>query len=267
MSRRVPVRALLRSEWTKFRSLRSAWTWLVLYAAVVLTGAWLSLGGATAQQDSAVAVARALVGFAPGQLALLVLGALVVGSEYRTGTVLVSLTAVPGRTRWLVVKTLVVLFWTALATAALAAACVAAVPALTAGPAELPLTDPLVLRPIGLQVVAAMSASLLGVGLGAALRRTVPAAVSGAALVVVLPVATALAGDSRVTALARFWPSLRVGEDDVLTVATRGWLGLPSGGDVLLAGATDWPAGLAVGGAWAVTAWVLGAVLTERRDV
>ena len=37
--------------------------------------------------------------------------------------------------------------------------------------------------------------------------------------------------------------------------------------NLLLAGATPWQTGLLVMGAWALVAWLVGAVLLERRDV
>jgi ABC-2 type transport system permease protein len=119
---------------------------------------------------------------------------------------------------------------------------------------------------VGLQVASAVLVTVLGVGLGALLRSTPWAVVAGALLVLVAPLATAPAGNDRVAALSRFWPTLRVGEDDVLTVATRGSFGVPAGGDLLLAGATGWRLGLGVVAAWAVAVWALGAVVTERRD-
>lgn len=266
MSRRVPARAVLRSEWTKLRSLQTAWLCVLLYVAAALAGAWVSLGGTRAPQDPAAAVSAALVGFAPAQLVLPALGALVVASEYRAGTVLAALTAVPRRTRWLLAKTVVVSALVALLTAVVAAACVAVVPVLTAGGAELPLAEPAVLRPLVVQVAGAVLVTVLGVGLGVLLRRTAAALVVGVLLVAVLPLATVLAGRPQVVAVSWLWPTLRVGEEDVLTVATRGSFGVPTGGDLLLAGATAWQTGLLVIGSWALAGWLLGALLLERRD-
>jgi ABC-2 type transport system permease protein len=266
VSRRVPARKILRSEWIKLRTLRAAWLCLLLYVAVVGVGGWMSLSGTPAPAEPGTAVALALVGFAPAQLVLLALGALVVTSEYRSGTVLASLTAVPRRSRWLIAKTLVVAFWVAVLTALLAAACVVSVPTLTAGTLELPLTQSVVWRPVALQVASAVLVTVLGVGLGAVFRSTPWATVVGAVLVLVAPLGTSPAADARIAAVSRFWPTLRVGEDDVLTVATRGSFGVPSGGDVLLAGATAWRFGLAVVAVWALVVWLVGAVLTERRD-
>jgi ABC-2 type transport system permease protein len=262
----VPARKILRSEWTKLRTLPAAGICLLLYVAVVGGGAWTSLSGTTAPAQPAAAVALALVGFAPAQLVLVALGALVVTAEYRSGTVLASLIAVPRRTRWLIAKTLVVTVCVALLTALLAAVCVASVPTLTAGTLDLPLTDPVVLRPVGLQVASAVLVTVLGVGLGALFRSAPWATVVGALLVAVAPLATAPASDPRISGASRFWPTLRVGEDDVLTVATRGSFGVPAGGDVLLAGATSWRLGLGVVAVWALLVWVLGAGVVERRD-
>jgi ABC-2 type transport system permease protein len=257
---------VVRSEWTKLRTLRAAWVCVLLYVVLAAVGGWNSLSGTTAPDDPARAVALALVGFAPAQLVLLALGALVVTSEYRSGTVLAALTAVPRRTRWLVAKTLVVLVVVAVVTAAVAAGCVVSVPTLTAGTLEIPLTEPVVLRPVGLQVASAVLVTVLGVGLGALFRSTLWATAVGALLVLVAPLATAPAADDRIASASRFWPTLRVGEDDVLSVATRGSFGVPAGGDVLLAGATAWRLGLLVVGAWALGVWVIGVVATERRD-
>ena len=262
----MPARKVLRSEWIKFRTARVAWGCLLLYVAVVGVGSWTSLSGTRAPADPADAVATALVGFGPGQLVLLALGAVVVTGEYRAGTVLASLTAVPRRTRWLIAKSLVVCSCVAVVTVLLAAACVAAVPTLTAGTLELPLTEPVVVRPIGLQAASAVLVTVLGVGLGAITRRTAVAVAVGTLLTAVAPVATVVALDARFEHLARFWPTLRVGLDDVLTVATRGSFGVPAGGDVLLAGSTPWQIGTAVVGGWALGVWLLGVLLTERRD-
>ena len=59
----------------------------------------------------------------------------------------------------------------------------------------------------------------------------------------------AIAGTELTVRISRLLPAFRVGEDAFLTVAT------------------SWQTGLVVAGAWAGAAWVLGAVLLERRDV
>jgi len=96
---------VLRSEWTKFRSLRS--TLYTLAAAVGLTiGMSALLTGVTASQwarysdaekASTDVIGLSLGGFMFSQLALAVLAVLLVTGEYSTGMIRASLTAVPRR--------------------------------------------------------------------------------------------------------------------------------------------------------------------------
>lgn len=105
----------LRSEWTKLWTVRSTY-WTLLAAVVVTVGyAALVSGGVAAQWDNMPAEARAtmpspvffsLSGTQLGQLALAVLGVLVISSEYRTGMIRSSLTAVPQRLVLLAAKLL-----------------------------------------------------------------------------------------------------------------------------------------------------------------
>jgi ABC-2 type transport system permease protein len=69
------------------------------------------------------------------------------------------------------------------------------------------------------------------------------------ALVLVAPPLLAADGRRLTERLSEALPALRVGED------------------AFLAGPDSWTTGLAVAGAWAVGAWLLCAVLLERRDV
>lgn len=108
-------RHALRSEWTKLWTVRA--TWWTLLAAMVVTisyGALVS-GGVAASMDTLPSAQRAglpsplffsLLGTQLGQLALAVLGVLVISSEYRTGMIRSSLVAVPQRLRFLFAKLL-----------------------------------------------------------------------------------------------------------------------------------------------------------------
>jgi hypothetical protein len=105
----------LRSEWTKLWTVRSTY-WTLFAALVVMIGfAALASGSLTASLDTMPAQARAglpsslnisLAGTELGQLALAVLGVLVISSEYRTGMIRSSLAAVPQRLRFLGAKLL-----------------------------------------------------------------------------------------------------------------------------------------------------------------
>ncbi|MFF8814429.1 ABC transporter permease [Streptomyces pactum] len=103
---------VLRSEWTKIRSVRSTgWT---LGVAVLVTIALGALISALVENDWENMSAEDRMTFDPtfvsfagtglGQLAMIVFGVLVVGNEYSTGMIRTSLAAVPQRGRFLFCK-------------------------------------------------------------------------------------------------------------------------------------------------------------------
>jgi ABC-2 type transport system permease protein len=245
----VPFAALLRSEWTKLRSVPSTWWCTALYLLVVGAAGGLAAASTDRAPSAGIAVTGALTGFGLGQLLLVVLGVLAVTAEFGSGTALVSMTVVPRRTRLLLAKTVVVTAWAAVLTAVLAALCAVAARLLTAVPGGVPVTSRQVWQPLLLQIAAAALVAVLSVALGAVLRSTAGAVGLGIALVFVLPPGLALVGGEIASRLSQALPALRVGEDAFLAVAT------------------SWPVGTAILAAWAVGAWVLGAVLLERRDI
>lgn len=106
----------LRSEWIKLRSLRS--TWLILGFTVALamfvgvTGTsgdvshWATM--TPAERAAFDPVGDALAGFSFGSLALAALGVIVATSEYGSGLIRTTLTAVPGRVRVFTAKAIAV---------------------------------------------------------------------------------------------------------------------------------------------------------------
>ena len=109
---RVRLGSVVRSEFTKLRSVRSTyWTLLAMIIVSVGIGALFSAGdasrvaGAVSAADRAAALAHAraynvtgsLIGLLIGQLVIAVLGALTITSEYSTGMIRTSLTTVPRR--------------------------------------------------------------------------------------------------------------------------------------------------------------------------
>ena len=102
---RVTQPRVLLSEWTKFRSLRSTmWTLLTAVALTIGIGALFS--GVTASQYHTFSAAdkasfnpitTSLNGILFSQLAIGVLGVLLISGEYSTGMIRSSLTAVPRR--------------------------------------------------------------------------------------------------------------------------------------------------------------------------
>jgi ABC-2 type transport system permease protein len=115
---RVVFLRLLRSEWTKLRSVRStAWSLaLLLVLTLGFTALFTSLTVSqwsktdVKQQAQIVADPVSFIlggGFQLSQLAICVLGVLVMASEYSTGAIRASLLAVPKRTPMLAAKAVV----------------------------------------------------------------------------------------------------------------------------------------------------------------
>ena len=101
---RVPVAGdltmtgVLRSEWTKLRSVRSTW-WLLSTAVLLTVGVAVFVSpGAASGQPAPYALARSTeYGTLLSQLALMVLGVLVFTGEYQSGLIRASLSVVPRR--------------------------------------------------------------------------------------------------------------------------------------------------------------------------
>jgi ABC-2 type transport system permease protein len=240
--------ALLRSEWTKLWSVRfGAWCTAVFVLVVLALGL---LAAATTQTapEADLAVEGALTGFGFGQLVLVVFGILAITSEFGTGNALVSFTAVPRRVRVLIAKTVVVGGWAALLSAVLAVLCAVAASRFTYVDGGISLTDPAVLRVLGLQVAVATLITALAVGVATVVRSSAGSVGAATALVFFAPLLVALAPDWAART-ATVMPALRVGRD------------------TFLAESTTWQVGTAITAAWAVGLWILGAVLLERRDV
>ncbi|MBM9503713.1 ABC transporter permease [Actinacidiphila acididurans] len=97
--------AVLQSEWTKIRSVRSTvWTLALAFLVTAALGAviclvfnntWSSLS--SSDQLTFDATRTSFFGMNLGQLALIVFGVLVISSEYSTGMIRTSLAAVPQR--------------------------------------------------------------------------------------------------------------------------------------------------------------------------
>ena len=113
--RSLDVVGLARSEWTKIRSLRSSVTALVLLVVVTIGFTALFVGLTVAQWDDVDSLQKLTyeldptrlilgAGFQISQLAVCVLGVLVISNEYSSGTIRASLLAVPGRTPMLLAK-------------------------------------------------------------------------------------------------------------------------------------------------------------------
>jgi ABC-2 type transport system permease protein len=240
---------LLRSELTKLTTVRSTWWCAGVYAVVVLALGWLAAAVTDRAPRADIAVTVALTGFGIGQLVLVVQGVLAGAGEFTTGMAVASFATVPRRRRLLAAKTLVLAGLTAVVSAVLAVGCALAARALTGVDGGIPLTDPGVLRALGLQVAFATLVTVLSVALGTLLRSVAGATGVVLALVLVLPPLLGADGRRLTRLLGEALPALRVGAEP------------------FLAGPDAWTAGLAVVGAWALVGWAVAALVLERRDV
>ena len=98
---RVTQARVLLSEWTKFRSLRSSVSTLLI-AIVLMIGLGAMFAAITASQSTgfepgATAISTSLTGTFFAQIAVGVLGVLLITGEYSTGMIRSSLTVVPSR--------------------------------------------------------------------------------------------------------------------------------------------------------------------------
>ncbi|HEY1485565.1 MAG TPA: ABC transporter permease subunit [Micromonosporaceae bacterium] len=251
---------VLRSEWTKFWSVRStAWTLLVLFVATVGISVLASWGTShsfatmpASQRRTLDVTNLALAGIGLGQLAFVVLGALTITTEYSTGGIKATLTAVPERLRVLFSKA-VVLAIVSLVVGLITAfvSFFVAMPFWNVHHLEAHLGDPGVLRAViggGLYLFAS---AMFGFALGAIVRHTAGAITGGIALLlVVAPLLNLLPGSWGHTIYKYF--TSNAGGQIITTVQDPKLL-------------TPW-AGYITMTVWWVVPLIVGAWLMKRRD-
>jgi ABC-type transport system involved in multi-copper enzyme maturation permease subunit len=254
---RAGLAGALRSEFTKIRSVRSTyWTLLALVVVTVGFGALASAGAAAHPGERGPGfdpTQQSLVGLYVGQLVIVVLGALTISSEYSSGMISTSLTALPRRGTVFAAKAMV------FGAVALVTGLVASVASFFLGQALMSgqhigttLGQPHVLRAViggGLFLAAC---GMLAYGLGMILRHTAAAITAAIGLLFVASI------------LVNFLPqSWQVHVDK--------WMPAIAGGQVWVTKATDptmfsaWT-GFAVLGGYAVVALAAGLILFRRRD-
>jgi hypothetical protein len=187
---------VLRSEATKLRTVRSTvWTLVATVVATVGIGTLLSLARVSRwdqlslrERLSIDPTAISLRGVFLAQLAIGVLGVLVISAEYTTGMIRTTLTAVPHRRMLLFAKAgvfTVVAF--VVSTIAAFIAFFAGQSVLAGKNADVALSDPGVLRAVLGAGVYLTLIGLLGLALATLLRRTAGAIATLFGLVLVLP--------------------------------------------------------------------------------
>ncbi|MGC5291384.1 ABC transporter permease [Micromonospora sp. DT231] len=212
----------MRSEWVKIRTLRSAWYTLV--AAVVLgigLGCIITFADAKAYTDLSAQdqaawdpTGRSLSGAIMAQLAVGLLGALVLTSEYATKMIRTSMTVVPRRGRLLAAKTVVFT-----GVALIAGELIGFVSFFT-GQAILrgqhvphaALGDPHVLRAVVGCGLYLATVGLLGVAIGVLVRATAGAIAIVTALTFLIPAFTPALPESLAKFMGTYWPSMAARE-------------------------------------------------------
>jgi hypothetical protein len=212
VARPVTQARVIRSEWTKLRALRS--TWYSALAAVMLivgVGAGFAAGKpyhVSAAHPAVTAVSLSLFGILIAQLVIGVLGVLVFSSEYGTGMIRASLAVVPSRlpVLWAKLAAVAGLVLPVTLLAAVADFFVAATIQSARGGTAIALTDPGVLRTVAGASLYLTAAALIGVALGALLKKTAAGISAFAALFLVAPVVATYLPHS-IAAVAAYLPS------------------------------------------------------------
>jgi ABC-2 type transport system permease protein len=253
----------LRAEWTKLRTVAGP-GWLLL-GAVALTVALSAAAAAAAACPSAGcgqdAAKLSLTGVQLGQAVVAILGVLVVGGEYGTGMMRVTLAAMPRRPAVLAAKAAVV------GGAVLAAGSVAVLASVLAGRLILPgngfvpahgfqtlsLGDGPTLRAAAGSVLYLALIALLSLGIAAAVRDSAAAIGVVLALIYLFPIVAQLVGDP---VWRRHLEQVGPMTAGLAVQATTDLGGLPIG---------PW-AGLGVLAAWAAAALLAGGLLLRLRD-
>jgi ABC-type transport system involved in multi-copper enzyme maturation permease subunit len=189
----VTPRRVVRSEWTKLRSLRS--TWILLAAAALLTvglaaafgyGYGQQINSGEVQPSTAEAVSAAFLGLDLFALLLGVFGVLRMTGEYGSGLIRASLVAVPRRLPVLWAKALVLVLVTAPVAVTVSVASFLISQAF-AGDHGVGLGDSGVPRALLGAAAYPVAIGLLGLGIGAVLRHAAAAITVFVAALLVIP--------------------------------------------------------------------------------
>lgn len=214
-AQRVTGPRVLRSEWTKLRSLPSA-AWSLLIATVLTAGFGVLYSMVRVTRPPHGAAARAafdptsvsLSGVQLSQLAIAVLGVLLITGEFASGQVRVSFTAVPRRLPVLAGKAAVLAFATfALAAPAALAAFLAGQSVLSQGHLNTSLASPGTARAVIGSALYLTVVALLGLGLGALLRNTAAGVAATAAVLFAPQILVGLLAGGWAERITQYLPS------------------------------------------------------------
>ncbi|MHA7134680.1 hypothetical protein [Oerskovia turbata] len=266
---------VVASEWTKLTSLRS--TYLVVAATVLVSWALTLLSANASSTDPGFVPLDSLTtGLMLAQIGPLVLGVLVGTGEFSTGTFRSTFTAVPRRLPVLGAQAIVTgAFALLVGLASTGAALLGLLPAAASRGLSLDLAErgtPSVL--VGMTAFLTAMA-LVGLGLGALLRRPVLAVTVASALVLVLPIVISLgaevATDPLIVSRTGSVPTSQAVANTIVTFLPGGTATTLTGG--LDADGLEGAPDLGLGGAslvlaaWALVPLAVAAARLRSRDV
>jgi ABC-2 type transport system permease protein len=261
-TQRVTLGRVVRSEWTKLRSLRSTWITLAVtvLVTVVLAGAFGHSDGAQIDSgkvapSAAHAVAVAFLGLDLLALVVGVLGVLQMSGEYGSGLIRASLAAVPRRLPVLWAKVLVLVGLTAPLTVAVCLASFLISQAFV-GDRGASLGDPGVPGAILGAAAYPVAVGLLGLGIGAMLRNTAAGITTLVAALLVIPALLPAALPERIQDTVL--PYVPIAAGQAMYALER-----ENGGPVTFLSPV---AGAVVLAAWVVLVLAGGAAVLSRRD-
>ncbi|MGS0687905.1 ABC transporter permease [Nakamurella sp. GG22] len=208
---RVTQARVVLSEWTKLRSLRSTVTTL-LVAALLMIGLGAMFAAITASEGGGFApgtsaISTSLTGTFFAQLAVGVLGVLLISGEYSTGMIRSSLTVVPARLPMLWGKLAVFAGTVFLTMLAAAFASFFIGQALLGTDLDVSLSDPGALRSVVGAALYLTVAGMTALALGALLRNTAATITTFVAVFFVIPPLTNLLPTSLTDHFVQYLPS------------------------------------------------------------
>ena len=208
---------VLRSEWTKLRSVRAT-SWALTVTVVLGVGLGAVISAAAAHGYAKMSVSGKLswdptgysqAGVAIASLAIVVLGVLCISSEYSSGMISTSLIAVPKRGRVLAAKSLAFAGVTFVVGEVTCFVAFLAGQALISGHApHAALGDPGVARAVAGGGLYLAALAVLSVAAGALLRHPAAAIACMIAVLLVLPGIAQALPDSWQNPVNEFWPTL-----------------------------------------------------------
>jgi ABC-2 type transport system permease protein len=204
---------VVRAEWAKLRALRSTW-WCGLTAVLLIVGLGTAIAGSgtayhvSAANSAAKGVAASLLGLLFAQLVIGVIGVLAFSGEYGTGMIRATLAVVPARLPVLWAKLIVLAGLVLPVTLLCAFADFFTATALVSsrGGSVISLADPGVLRTVVGSSLYLTVIVVIGLALGALLRKTAAGLSVFAAVFFVIPIVVG-ALPQNITGFAPYLPS------------------------------------------------------------